>query len=143
MINTCPTHLLTQSTSHNKHAYKHYPFYITNHHFFQLARSKHHQNILRIFFSTVMLLTFQPIQVQIPSNLDFIACNQVVLQQQPTLVYTTDYSKNTVGGSQTKSGHLRSRRCRIKTFSIKEPRSLAIAPTLKYTRLNYYEKPCF
>ena len=38
---------------------------------------------------------------------------------------------------------LRSRRYRIITFSIKEPRSLAIAPTLKYTRLNYYEKLCF
>ena len=29
------------------------------------------------------------------------------------------------------------RKYRIKAFSIKEPRPLAIAPTLKYTRLNY------
>ena len=28
----------------------------------------------------------------------------------------------------------------MKTFTIKEPRSPAIAPTLKYARLNYYEK---
>ena len=42
-------------------------------------------------------------------------------------------------------GHVldRSKRYRNKTSSIKEPRSLAIAPTLKYTRLNYYEKLCF
>ena len=41
-------------------------------------------------------------------------------------------------------GQLRSRRYRNKTFSIKEPRSLAITSTpRKYTRLNYYKKLCF
>ena len=52
MTNTCPPHLLTQSTTHNKHAYKPYPSYITNQHFSQLERKKHPQNILRIFFSS-------------------------------------------------------------------------------------------
>ena len=53
MTNTCPPHLLTQSTTHNKHIYKPYPSYITNQHFSQLARSKHPQNILRIYFSSI------------------------------------------------------------------------------------------
>ena len=53
LTNTCPLHLLTQSTIHNKHAYKPYPFYITNQHFSQLWRSKHPQNILRVFFSSI------------------------------------------------------------------------------------------
>ena len=52
MTNTCPLHLLTQSATHNKHAYKPYPSYITNQHFSQLGRSKHPQNILWIFFSS-------------------------------------------------------------------------------------------
>ena len=52
-VNICPPHLLTQSTIHNKHASKHYPFYINNHHFSSLARSKHPQNILWIFFSKI------------------------------------------------------------------------------------------
>ena len=55
MTNTCPLHLLTQSTTHNKHAYKPYPSYITNQHFSQLGRSKHPQNILLIFFSNIEL----------------------------------------------------------------------------------------
>ena len=52
MTNTCLLQLLTQSATHNKHAYKPYPSYITNQHFSQLERSKHPQNILRIFFSS-------------------------------------------------------------------------------------------
>ena len=47
--NICPPHLLTP----NEHAYKHYPIYINNQHFLSLARSKHPQNILCIFFSSV------------------------------------------------------------------------------------------
>ena len=53
------------------------------------------------------------------------------------------FKKHGSEGRTQSEGQLRSRRYRIKTFSIKESRPLVIAPTLKCTRLNYHEKQCF
>ena len=57
-INICPPHLLIQYTTQNE--CKHYPFYISNHHFSSLAMSKHSQNILWIFSSSVIFRDGRP-----------------------------------------------------------------------------------